>query len=852
MQPEDKLLPLLRGVIAESPGKWRACCPIHGGGNEHNPSLGIEKAADGKLLLHCFVCGPDVRAARFCYAVGLTQKDLYPEDRPFENKRRPRGKIVEKYDYIDRDGGLRYQACRLDPKDFRQRRPNGKGGWIWNLRGVERILYRLPQLAASDKSQPVFIVEGERKADRLAALGFAATCNVGGAGKWKRDYSECLRDRDVIILPDNDAPGAEHAAKVTLALTGVAKSVRTVNLPGLAVKADIVNWLSAGGTPAKLNELISAAPSLENKPSVPPAEVAVDDPAAIHFESEILRDLRLDVLGELDGTGGRVKVFAEDHRKSDIIADVSKLSYERLVQICGPIIKAKVCRGEDATGGMHTLAEVKRAISLLSGYRRIGDDTEIGVGCWHGVDDDGELTDAMILVGAGEAAKWNGNKKLELITKPRAGGRLMDIGTSEPWYDFGELSRLLDDCNSTAAEETLRDAIRLFEKWSWRHSEGPTVIAGLILATWVQTIWAWRPQVAIIGKSNTGKSTLFEALAGIFGNLAIKSSKSSAAGIRQAVHRSARIILCDEFESGKHRDDILEMLRASSRGDRVFRGTASHRRTEFTLRHIAWIAAIESGLKREPDRNRFITLELTPPADSMAGRLICPPAVELANLGQRLLAVAVRYGLPARGMAVELKSRRYDGIHARLIESYAVPAAIVAQLLGYSGDDAAGILEKMLRTVDKSEGIADDESLLNDILGSNVDLGHGERATVGQAIAGRRTVAASEPALNQVGLCVFECEDVETPDGIINGDYLFVSHTMATRKLLRDTPWAQQSIDQILCRISGAVKSRRRFGGQNLRGVMIPMSVITGSRENSSKRNAGGTDAEHGQLSLTL
>ena len=76
------------------------------------------------------------------------------------------------------------------------------------------------------------------------------------------------------------------------------------------------------------------------------------------------------------------------------------------------------------------------------------------------------------------------------------------------------------------------------------------------------------------GSTNTGKSTMFNTLADIFGRLLVKSSNSSAAGIRQSIGRSAKAVLCDEFEKSRHRpQEILEMLRSSSRGEKVIRGT---------------------------------------------------------------------------------------------------------------------------------------------------------------------------------------------------------------------------------------------------------------------------------------
>ena len=121
---------------------------------------------DGRLLVHCHAgCKPtDIVAA-----IGLTMRDLMPDRAPGDNHK-PRRRIVATYDYRDADGTLLFQSVRLEPKDFRQRRPDGNGGWAWNLKDVRRVLYRLPALSAADPSEPAFIVEGEKDADRLAGL----------------------------------------------------------------------------------------------------------------------------------------------------------------------------------------------------------------------------------------------------------------------------------------------------------------------------------------------------------------------------------------------------------------------------------------------------------------------------------------------------------------------------------------------------------------------------------------------------------------------------------------------------------------------------------------------------------
>jgi hypothetical protein len=181
------------------------------------------------------------------------------------------GKIVATYDYHDSAGNLAYHVVRFDPKDFRQRRPDGKGGWIWNMRGVTPLPYRLPELLAADPADLVFVVEGEKDADNLAKAGVIAVTNHGGALKWTAAHSKHLAGRNVVIIPDNDEPGERHGQAVAASLHGVASSVRVVRLP---TGKDVSDWLEAGGTPERLWELANAAPAW-----VPPAKPAEDDTA---------------------------------------------------------------------------------------------------------------------------------------------------------------------------------------------------------------------------------------------------------------------------------------------------------------------------------------------------------------------------------------------------------------------------------------------------------------------------------------------------------------------------------------------------------------------------------------------
>jgi hypothetical protein len=169
-----------------------APCPFCEGRDEPNPhhfQLGGEK----KHLAYCHKCQQGVDAVGLVKLVrGSGAKDAFKWLRAqglIRNWRprttgRKHASIVATYDYETARGEPLFQVVRLEPKDFRQRRPDGNGGWVWNLNGLEPVLYRLPELLEADPGHVVFIVEGEKDADALAALSLVATTSPMGAGRW--------------------------------------------------------------------------------------------------------------------------------------------------------------------------------------------------------------------------------------------------------------------------------------------------------------------------------------------------------------------------------------------------------------------------------------------------------------------------------------------------------------------------------------------------------------------------------------------------------------------------------------------------------------------------------------------
>jgi putative DNA primase/helicase len=242
----DDFLPLLRSVRKSGAG-FIACCPGH---EDRHQSLSIATGADDRILLKCHAGCP---AEQIMEALGLTLADLMPERQDHASK-----EIAATYDYVGPEGSLVFQVVRYLPKDFRQRRPDGSGGWEWKLGDTQRVLYHLPQLLeAIAAGRRVLLVEGEKDVHTLEAMGFVATTNAGGAGKWTEGYTRALTGAHVAILPDNDEPGRHHAKLVAAALQGRAASVKIVELPGLPEKGDVSDWAIRGGTAESLKALIT-------------------------------------------------------------------------------------------------------------------------------------------------------------------------------------------------------------------------------------------------------------------------------------------------------------------------------------------------------------------------------------------------------------------------------------------------------------------------------------------------------------------------------------------------------------------------------------------------------------------
>ena len=175
-EPVERLLSRLDGVKRGGDRQWSARCPAH---EDRNASLSVSVGDGGRALVKCHA---GCKTEDIVAAVGLKMADLMPP-RPPRRRKSSAGRRIDKiYDYCDEDGNLLFQVVRYEPKDFRQRRPDGRDGWTWNIKGVRVVPYRLSELIARP-GEPVYVVEGEKDADALADAGLLATTSAGGGGQ---------------------------------------------------------------------------------------------------------------------------------------------------------------------------------------------------------------------------------------------------------------------------------------------------------------------------------------------------------------------------------------------------------------------------------------------------------------------------------------------------------------------------------------------------------------------------------------------------------------------------------------------------------------------------------------------
>ena len=281
---------------AHQRGEWWdvRCTAAEHAGDDHASASLTDDHERGRVRV---VCRKGCSFQSIADGSPFAQSDFFHRsegDRPPSRPGRARAAVPEAcYDYRDETGALRHQTVRTRTargmKGFYQRRPDGRGGWVNDLRDVETIIYRLDKLRDELAALPagerfVAICEGEKDTGTLAALGIPATTNPMGAGKWRQRHTEQIRGigaEGVYVFRDADLAGEAHAALVERLCQAAGLHVKRIILPGLEVLAnkhgpDVTDWLQTHD-PEELRAILKEARGLTSASTLWPTPVFADD-----------------------------------------------------------------------------------------------------------------------------------------------------------------------------------------------------------------------------------------------------------------------------------------------------------------------------------------------------------------------------------------------------------------------------------------------------------------------------------------------------------------------------------------------------------------------------------------------
>lgn len=847
MIPIADILSRLKSVKQAGRG-YAALCPAH---DDRNPSLSISEGDDGRILVHCH---HGCTAEEIVAALGLEMRDLMPDTQPAQRAKKPVSKVVATYDYTDADGTLIYQVVRMEPKDFRQRRPHPDGkNWIWGISkgkyyqgktgdwrpcprdyegeyvtfpAVPPTIYHLPRIVkAAAKNSPIVIVEGEKDADALIRLGIIATCNTGGAGKFHLippEVIERFRGMRVAIMPDSDVPGRKHAEQILSILGPIVSEMRITTVPD--PHKDISDWIAAGATREDISKLLSDTPKIEPALLASPAAVpAVAATTEANFMSSPAAPFRC--VGFV-----RDENFYYSRGKKCVLSfrarEHTPIAMQHLASMPWWESHFMGRQGVDWDAARNALFRVTERTGPYDA-RRVR-----GCGAWY---DEGRIVlhrgDHLVVDGA----------KTELNDFPSR-------------YIYEATWASGDNGAEPLPANDARHLLDLSDLLSWRQRVNARLFAGWCFIAPVCGALAWRPHIWVTGASGTGKSwTIQHILKPVLGRGTLEAQSSTTeAGIRQAIGTNAFPVLLDEAEGEDQRAQtriqaIIELARqaSSESGAPILKGTARGAAMTFIIRSCFAFSSIGVAAVQKADLSRISILELAKPHPKDAQDRfdeICEAALVLTpEWCERLRARAVT-SIPrilensrifARAAAEYFRDTRIgDQIGALLAGSYTlanddtISPVAAARLIDEQDWEEQSVVEAE----------KDEIQCLSTILQRMIQIGQDGRRydrnigdLINFVVADMQGSAPTDHDLKDR-----EAKDTLLRFGIKimdenNNIRVCISDSnVELKKLLGDTPWATNWRHQ-LRRIDGAEsKNTVRFGPYYVsRATIIPVTTLT-------------------------
>jgi putative DNA primase/helicase len=515
----------LDGVRKNGAG-YMARCPAH---DDRTPSLSVSEGDDGRVLVHCHAgCSVEAITA----AMDMTPSDLFADNGDAKRE------IVAEYTYTDEAGEMLYQVVRFAPKDFRQRRKVA-GEWVWKLGDTRRVLYHLPGvIAAVEATAIVYVVEGEKDADRLRSLGLTATTNPGGAGtaknnyNWRAEYSEVLRGAHVVIVADKDEPGRAHAAAVAASVTPLAASVRIVEA---TEGKDASDHLAAGHG---LDDLVLIDISAEASPVAAPAQIFTSRDAEQLNEStngHRFATMHADVARFVPGMDWLIYepstgVWRTDQRAANRLAEATGKDWYRVAgdECVDQSVRDKVTRQAKASLSARGMASTLELAANVKALERAVDELD---------------PDPMLLNCA--------NGVIDLRTG--------ELQKHDPKYMMTRVSPVNYDPD--ASHPVLR--AYLADVTEGKGDFGPYLRR--CLGYTLTGLMHERVFFLVLGPTTTGKSTFEEAAVAMLGSYAVVTNmdtflrRSNVGAVRNdlADFSGARLVTGVEVDKNKHLDETL-------------------------------------------------------------------------------------------------------------------------------------------------------------------------------------------------------------------------------------------------------------------------------------------------------
>lgn len=548
------------------------------------------------------------------------------------------------------------------------------------------------------------------------------------------------------IIGDADIPGARGAWAKMLAW-GPSLATVAAKIPPYSIEEkhgrDYRDYLTEFGASMKLPEdgLIIPQYIVQEANEDAAAKIEGDSTEEFSRRSEkslksaeaILHKVGLAITGS--SVGGAMSLYSNKLNRSKSVPNIALLKYINWVQFLGCSFSSYVTETqrdwetEMANGNkVISFRDFNKAVAIAATRRELCEFEQLGAGLWPVIDVDGDPTGEIAVVKSGRAYKYNSDLSFIQLSTPVVGKNCCDIGTTFDWFNPDTLAGYIEEAQDPKwRNEVYGELYRLFVQWRWENESMSQLAIGLIFATAMQALHAWRPIVALTGESNSGKTILMAVITRLFGGLAQFSARSTAAGVFQNMGNDSRPLLLDEFDSGNEQRKLLKIFRAASRGQETLMGTAYHSGKIYKSQHIPWISGIHASSNDQADLNRMIPLRILP-ALKNAKTLIVPDARRLKDLGLKMIAGVIVTAQAALEIAQQLNQTDGDTIQSRYRESYAIPFGNLGAFLGLDTAGTWDVMNDYLRThvspeVHMEDAPTDQESLLLDIMQCEVKMG---------------------------------------------------------------------------------------------------------------------------------